>query len=263
MDRPRVVATDLDGTLLRSDGDVSPRTREVLRAVEAEGITVVLVTARPPRWMRALEDLGVHAVALCGNGAFTYDVSGRRVVGQRLLGTDVLGGLLADLRHAIPGILLATEGVAGPACETGWELDDYPGEWEVGPWRGLAARPVGKVLVRHAELSTEELTERVAGVVGDRAEVSHSGAVRMAEIGPRGVTKAVALEQWCHEQDPPASAADVWAFGDMPNDLPMLTWAGRSFAVANAHPHVLAAATHVVPSNDEDGVARTLQTLLD
>lgn len=262
MDRPRVVATDVDGTLLRSDGHVSPRTREVLQAVEAEGITVVLVTARPPRWMRELEDLGVHAIALCGNGAFTYDVAERRVVGHRLLGTDVLVDLLGDLRDAIPGIVLATEGVAGPACETAWELDDYPGEWAVGPWQELAGRPVGKVLVRHAELSTEELTELVAGVVGDRAEVSHSGAVRMAEIGPRGVTKAVALAQWCREQDPPACAEDVWAFGDMPNDLPMLTWAGRSFAVANAHPQVLAAATDVVPSNDEDGVARTLETLL-
>lgn len=262
MDRPRVVATDVDGTLLRSDGRVSAFTRDVLRAVSADGVTVVLVTARPPRWMHELGELGVHAVALCGNGAFTYDVGARRITGHRLLPTEVLGGLLADLRDGIPGIVLATEGVEGPACEVDWELDDYPAEWTVGPWRELAGRPVGKVLVRHATMATEELTGLVAQVVGDRAQVSHSGAVRMAEIGPRGVTKAVALEQWCLEQDPVVAAEEVWAFGDMPNDLPMLTWAGRSFAVANAHPDVLTAATHAVPSNDEDGVAVTLAALL-
>src|SRR5690606_5079851 len=147
----------------------------------------------------------------------------RRVVGHRLLGTEVLGELLAELRDGIPGIVLATEGVEGPACEVEWELDDYPGEWTVGPWRDLGNRPVGKLLVRHPWLHTEDLTRLVAEVVGERAQVSHSGAVRMAEIGPPGVTKAVALAQWCSEQEPVVRADQVWAFGDMPNDLPMLT----------------------------------------
>ena len=162
MGRPRVVATDLDGTLLRTDGGVSRYTRDVLQGVEEAGITVVLVTARPPRWMHELGELGVHAVALCGNGAFTYDVDERRIVGQRLLEPEVLARLLSDLRDGIPWILLATEGVEGPACETDWQLDDYPGEWVVGPWRDLGTRPVGKVLVRHDELHTEELTRLVA-----------------------------------------------------------------------------------------------------
>ncbi len=262
MGRPRVVATDVDGTLLRSDGQVSPYTRDVLRDVAAAGVTVVLVTARPPRWMHELADIGVHAVALCGNGAFTYDVAGRRVVGHRLLGQELLPALLGDLRDGIPGIVLATEGLDGPACEAGWEPEDRPGDWVVGPWEDLCARPVGKVLVRHRELHTEELTRLVEAVVGDRAQVSHSGAVRMTEIGPPGVTKAVALAQWCAEQEPAVAAEQVWAFGDMPNDLPMLAWAGRSFAVANAHPDVLAAATDAAPGNDDDGVARTLATLL-
>jgi hydroxymethylpyrimidine pyrophosphatase-like HAD family hydrolase len=55
---------------------------------------------------------------------------------------------------------------------------------------------------------------------------------------------------------------DVVAFGDMPNDVPVLAWAGTAVAVANAHPDVLAVADLVTASNDEDGVARHLQTLI-
>ncbi|WP_122261630.1 HAD family hydrolase [Ornithinimicrobium cerasi] len=259
---PRVVATDCDGTLLRSDGTVSAYTREVLRRVTGAGVGVVLVTARPPRWMEPLADLGVDGLALCGNGAFTYDLASRTVVSSRLLEQEVLGELLADLRRGIPGIRLATEGLDGHAREPGYEGGAPDDGGLVRDVEELAGRAVGKVLVRHDHLHTEELTALVAEVVGERAEVSHSGAVRLTEIGPRGVTKAVALAAWCAEQAPPVGAHEVWAFGDMPNDLPMLSWAGRSFAVANAHPHVRAAASDAVPGNDEDGVARTLAALL-
>ncbi|MFC6422314.1 HAD family hydrolase [Ornithinimicrobium tianjinense] len=262
--RPRVVATDCDGTLLRTDGTVTDYTRGVLHDVRAAGVGVVLVTARPPRWMDELADLGVEGLALCGNGAFTYDLSSRRIVSHRLLEAEVLGELIADLRDGIPGIRLATEGLEGLAREHAYRGSRVHGpEWMVCEAEELAGRSVGKVLVRHEVMETEELTAMVAAIVGERAEVSHSGAVRLAEIGPRGVTKAVALAQWCDEQEPEITASDVWAFGDMPNDLPMLTWAGRSFAVANAHADVRAAADEVVASNDEDGVARTLVRLLE
>lgn len=263
MDRPRVVATDIDGTLLRSDGTVSGYTREVLHSVEDLGITVVLVTARPPRWMHELEDLGVHAVALCGNGAFTYDVAAREIVDHRLIEATVVGELVTDLHHGIPGVQLATESLEGFSHEHAWEiLDEHGGARRACTVDELGSGAVGKLLVRHGSLATEELTRLVAAVVGERAEVSHSGAVRMTEIGPSGVTKAVALELWCVARVPPVGPDEVWAFGDMPNDLPMLAWAGRSFAVANAHPDVIAAATDTAPSNDDDGVASTLATLL-
>ena len=93
--------------------------------------------------------------------------------------------------------------------------------------------------------------------MGERGHLAYSGAHGLAEINPRGVTKAVALEQWCGRLG--IAAADVWAFGDMPNDLPMLRWAGVGYAVANAHPDVLAEADAVCPANDDDGVAATLE----
>ncbi len=91
--------------------------------------------------------------------------------------------------------------------------------------------------------------------------MAYSGAGGLAEISAPGVTKAAALESFC--ADLGVGAQDVWAFGDMPNDLPMIVWAGTSFAVANAHPDVLAAADHVCASNDEDGVAQVLEGLVE
>ena len=164
----------------------------------------------------------------------------------------------------LPDIALATESLRGFAREPHFERasgrDD--GQWLVGTVEELSTVDAGKILVWHPQLHTEELTVLVEEVVGDRAEVSHSGAIRMTEIVPAGVTKALALEHWCEEQAPQVAAEAVWAFGDMPNDLPMLTWAGLAHAVANAHPDVLAVADHVIPGNDDDGVARTLAARL-
>ncbi|MFX0539381.1 HAD family hydrolase [Ornithinimicrobium sp. Y1847] len=261
---PDVVATDCDGTLLRTGGTVSDYTREVLDQVAGIGVRVVLVTARPPRWLDELADLGVSGLALCGNGAFTYDLGRREVVAHRLMDTTLVAELLADLRRDLPEVALATESLRGFAREPHFERASgrEDGQWLVGELAEIGAVDAGKILVRHPSLHTEELTGLVAEIVGQRAEVSHSGAIRMTEIVPPGVTKALALAHWCEELDPPIPAEQVWAFGDMPNDLPMLEWAGVAHAVANAHPDVLAVADHVIPGNDEDGVARTLATLL-
>ncbi|GAA4885724.1 HAD family hydrolase [Serinicoccus chungangensis] len=264
-DGVRVVASDCDGTLLRSDGTVSDRTRAVLDRCAAAGVRVVLVTARPPRWMDELGDLGVEAVALCGNGAFTYDVTRREIIGHRLMPSELVGTLLAELKEAMPGVALATESVRGFAREPHFHRanDRTDGQWLVGEIGQLAQEPAGKILVRHLDWTTEQISTRVKEVVGERAEVADSGAVQLGEITGRGVTKALALLTWCAEQDPPVAPHEVWAFGDMLNDIPMLEWAGRAHAVANAHPKVLELADEVVPSNDEDGVARSVTALLD
>ncbi|GAA1145716.1 HAD family hydrolase [Ornithinicoccus hortensis] len=260
---PRVVASDCDGTLLRSDGTVSERTKEVLAAVEEAGTTVILVTARPPRWMHELADVvGGHGLAICGNGAFLYDVAAREVIGHRLMDPALVAEILGEIRAELPEVSFALESLEGFAREPDFARVSgrRDAEWLVGSVDEMVVHPPGKVLVRHPHWPVDELHDRVAAVVGPRAQVSHSGAPGLTEIGATGVTKGLALAEWCAEHDVPASA--VWAFGDMPNDLPMLTFAGRSFAVANAHPDVLAAATDRAPANDRDGVATVLHRAL-
>jgi hypothetical protein len=259
---PRLVVSDLDGTLLRSDGTFSERTVAAVADLQATGIGWVVATARPPRWMHDLGPLvGDEGVAICSNGAFVYDVANRTVVAERTIPLEALTEIVSDLKDAVPDISFAVEHRDGFGRETGYE-DEYR-EADI---RLVAAVPElfeplpGKLLARSAAADHATFLATVATVVGDRAVVAFSGATGLAEISAAGVTKAAVLATWCEERG--LEADDVWAFGDMPNDLPMLSWAGTAFAVANAHPDVVAVADHTVASNDEDGVAQILETLL-
>ena len=261
--RPRLVATDLDGTLLRSDGTVSDRSVRALRAVAAAGVETVLVTARPPRWLDELAHVvGVRGIAVCGNGAFRYDVAEQRVFAERTIEPELLAEVVADLRRELPGTGFAAERAGGLAAERMFAaIHDHPEDLvcthrieELGDERA------GKLLARNPHLTDDEFLVAAGEVVADRLVLSYSGAGGLAEMSAPGVTKASALRAWCTELE--IDAQDVWAFGDMPNDLPMLRFAGRAFAVANAHPAVAALADESVASNDDDGVAATLERLL-
>jgi len=259
---PRIIATDLDGTLLRSDGSLSDRTRTAIAAAEEVGIETVFVTARPPRWLDGLADaVGAHGIALCGNGAFVYDVPTRTVTEQYPLERELLHKLVAELRDAVPDIAFAVERADGLGREDTFVYrSEQPDSHTVGSLVELTSSPVGKLLGRCEHLEPNAFLERVVAVLAGRAELGFSGASGLAEITAPGVTKAAGLARWCVERG--LGANDVWAFGDMPNDLPMLQWAGTSFAVRNAHTDVLAVAHHVCPANDDDGVAQTLEFLL-
>jgi hydroxymethylpyrimidine pyrophosphatase-like HAD family hydrolase len=262
--RPRLVATDLDGTFLRSDGSVSERTRAVWAAADEAGIETVLVTARPPRWLHDLEHVvGPRGVAICGNGAFVYEVASRRLLETHCFDAGVVDSLVSDLRAALPSVTFAAERAVGPYLGPGFpdpHADTLADDAVHGPDEGIAAEPVGKLLALAPGVPTDELLATVASVVGDRGHLHFSGAFGLAEINAPGVTKAVALERWAARLG--LAAADVWAFGDMPNDLPMIEWAGVGWAVANAHPSLLVAADRTCGSNDDDGVAEVLEGLL-
>lgn len=172
------------------------------------------------------------------------------------------GRRAADLRQALPGVGFAAELTDGIRLEREYPVVhpwDFPVDGVYYPIDAID-QPVGKLLARSLLVPDAEFLRHVASIVGARAEVAHSAAGGLAEIGPPGVTKASELAAWCDARE--ISSADVWAFGDMPNDLPMLQWAGGSFAVANAHADVRAAASHFCPSNDDDGVAFVIETLI-
>jgi hypothetical protein len=263
------VATDLDGTVVRTDGTMSDRTVAALRAAQDAGATVVFVTGRPPRWMRPIAERTGHAgLAVCANGALVYDLSREEVVQSFPLSTEVALEIALRLRGALPGAAFAVESPAGFAREPGYLVRFDVGDHGVGELEQLldaAADGAVKMLVRVGEGDGPDVDALLAAareVLGDLAEVTHSTPTGppLLEVSAPGVSKATTLARLAAERG--LTAADVVAFGDMPNDLPMLAWAGLSVAVANAHPEVLAAADHVTRSNDDDGVAYVLEHLL-
>lgn len=260
----RLVATDLDGTVVRHDGTVSARTVAALAGVEAAGLLLVLVTGRPPRWMHdVVEATGHRGIALCGNGAFVYDLHTERLLEIHQVPADVGLEVVSRVRSVLPGAAFAVEtGHAfahDPAYLSRWPT---PPGTEVAPVEHLLRHRVGKLLVRDEGSTGDAMLAAVRSVAGDLVEVTHSNPHDcLLEISARGVSKASALERYAAGHG--IEAAEVLAFGDQPNDLPMLAWAGTAYAVANAHPDVLAAVSAITASVDDDGVAAVLERLLD
>jgi Cof subfamily protein (haloacid dehalogenase superfamily) len=263
---PRLIATDLDGTLLRSDLSVSDRTRAALKACAAAGAEVVIVTARPQRTVvEVARRIGCVSTAICANGAAVLDVAGGATQLVHAFTVRQALEIVARLRLLLPpgtGFALETgdevyrDAVFRPGTISGNGavlLEDLDG---VRPRSGGFV----KVLARCESATADELLTAAGPALAGFAEPSHSGGRGLLEIAPPGATKSGTLALHCERLG--FGARDVVAFGDMPNDLPMLTWAGTAYAVANAHPDVLAAVNRVTGSNDEDGVAAALETLL-
>jgi Cof subfamily protein (haloacid dehalogenase superfamily) len=256
---PRLVASDLDGTLVRSDQSISERTRAVLARVEQAGALFVMVTGRPPRWMaQVARDTGHRGLAVCANGALVYDLHTEQVVQDFRIDRGTALQLVQELRASVPGIAFAVEkGLDGFGRESAYVARWDNGEVLVAPVEELVEPGVVKLLARVEGTASDDLLARAREVVGELAECTHSSGDGLVEISATGVSKASGLAVLAREWD--VEPSEVIAFGDMPNDLPMLAWAGRSVAMGNAHPDVLAAADEVTASNDDDGVAQVLE----
>jgi Cof subfamily protein (haloacid dehalogenase superfamily) len=260
----RLVATDLDGTIVPWGGEISDRTVRALQAVERQGVPVVFVTGRPPRWMTEVaERTGHTGLAVCANGALVYDLHREEVVEHFPLSVEVGLDLARRLREALPDLGFAVETLDGFAHEPA-----YVPRWDrvdarlVAPIEDIyAARPVVKLLARHEQLDADALLAKAREVVGDLAELTHSSTTGLLEISAAGVSKATTLARLCEQRG--VGADEVVAFGDMPNDLPMLAWAGTAYAMAGGHPDVLAAVQRHALSPEEDGVAAVLEDLFD
>ncbi len=260
--RPRLIASDLDGTLLRSDGTLDDRSRRALERVERHGAIFVLCTARPSRWVAPLAEItGHHGVAICANGGVLCDLRTETVLDQFPLEPLVAREVVTLLREALPGGAFAVERPNGfgrePTYVSMWPT---PAGTVIDAVEELVREPAVKLMLRHPELLADVLLERARETVGHLVELSHSNASDgLLEISAAGVSKASALAHVCAERG--IDRSEVIAFGDMPNDLAMLEWAGHAVAVANAHPAVLEAADEVTASNDDAGVARVLERL--
>ena len=259
---PRLVATDLDGTIVRSDGTVSARTVAALARVEQAGSLLVFVTGRPPRLMGPIAAaFGRRGQAICSNGALIHDLRTGAVVEEHPIPVTALVEAARRLRAAAPGIGLAVEYAHELAGDEHYQAGDWDTDVTVQRLEDakLLGRPAPKLIGRHPRLSADELLALAGPALDGLVTPYHSNGLRLVEAIAVGVNKAAALEALAERHG--IARTEAVAFGDMPNDLPMLAWAGGSYGVANAHQDVLAAVDEVVPGNDEDGVARTVERL--
>jgi Cof subfamily protein (haloacid dehalogenase superfamily) len=268
VDPYRAIATDLDGTLLRSDRTISARTRDAVHAAEAAGALVVIATGRPPRWIAPIvEVLGERGLVVCANGAAVYDPARHELVARTDLSPSVVLSIVDDLTEHLPEAVLGVEQgfefavdesirTSGSELLGSWRLDGL----RVGPIRDFLDEPVLKLIVRLPAELADGAAARVQSLVGDRALVTHSISESFLELSHPSVHKAVAVERLLEASG--VAPEQVVAFGDMPNDIELLRWAGLGVAVANADPRVKEVADEVTASNDDDGVALVIERLL-
>ncbi len=262
-----MIASDLDGTLLGADGQLSERTRKALAAAREYGLAVVAVTARTPYGIERLPALlPLLDIAICANGAVFYDPAERHIEVRRAIDPAAARAVCAVLAEALPDAALAIEtgeGIVGERRHYEGIVSDMS-HWEfVDSVEAMLARvdTIVKIKVYDPDRHSEEMLRAVAGADLADLDMCHWGDFGMLDFNAPGANKATGLAAWCAERG--LGPEDVVAFGDMPNDAPMLAWAGRSYAMEGAHPEALAAATDTAATNTADGVARVIESIVD
>ena len=261
---PKLIVSDLDGTFLSPDGTVSPTNSAAVRAAEAAGVPVVFATGRPVRWLDVIRGLpGAHPVVIASNGAVLFDLGEARLLDRICLDPGVVLQAVSAIRRTVPGAAFGFESGTRFGYESTYRLgvddDGHNPALERGCAEALARRGDSvKMLVQHLHVSSDQLLEQVREAVADALTVTHSAghAHGLVEVSAPGVSKAAMLQRICAGLG--LKAADVAAFGDMPNDLEMLNWVGMPHVMANAHPQLLSLGFTVVPGNGDSGVGHTI-----
>jgi Cof subfamily protein (haloacid dehalogenase superfamily) len=263
----RLVASDIDGTILGHDGKISGRTVRAFHACREAGVELVFVTGRPPRWLHPLQDqLGHTGTVICSNGAVVWDLDADTLVSARTLTIDAVLEARRVIKRLRPAALFAAETLTGFHLEPGFienGSSELLSEFTPAPLAEtlMTDDAVVKFLAIVREGTPDDFLAEVAPAVGHLASATHSSpGVPMLELALPGVNKAVTLAEYAAALG--IAAEDVVAFGDMPNDIEMLRWAGHGYAMASGHPEAIRAAGQQAPHFDDDGVAQILEAKL-
>jgi Cof subfamily protein (haloacid dehalogenase superfamily) len=261
----RLVATDLDGTLLGPDGRLSPRTLAALGEAVRAGVTVVAATGRSFRTAvpRVAPSPALRHL-VCSNGAVLYDRERATTVEHHPLAAASVPAALAALRGGLAGVRFGWESPSGWAWEEAFvdsrpQMDDETDAGSVFAALGPPFPTVTKLFVGHPELLRDDLVAAVAPLLPDGLVVSTSGA-GFVEVTGTGVDKAFGVARLCARLG--VDRREVVAIGDHLNDVALLRWAGRSVAMSGAHPGALAAADEVTASCADDGAAAVVESIV-
>ena len=264
--RPKVIATDLDGTIVANYGEITQRTIDVFKKAHDLGVEIYFVTGRPPRWMAEIREAFGFGNAICANGAMHYDLMKSEIISEWNIPIENIFEIASRLRNSIAGVNFAIEFEGHFHREK-----NYIPLWDIGVDNAgvdaieeLATQPAFKMLAKcsKGEFTSDQMLEIAMKEIFDIATVTHSSAAdSLLEISAHGVSKGLTLAKLLAPKG--YGADDVVTFGDNPNDFSMLSWASRSWAMADGHPDAKLHAKFIAPSSSEDGVAQVIEKLLE
>ena len=264
--RPKLIGTDLDGTIVAHYGFISERTKIAFTAANAAGIHIYFVTGRPIRWMTEIKENFNFGLGICGNGAMLYDFLNEKILEEWLFSVEAQLETVKRLRAVIPPVTFAVEVNQQFAREK-----KYVPRWDIGAdnvgvdeIEEVITAPALKILARcqNSEFSSDEMLVLASKELAGIATVTHSNSTdSLLEISADGVSKGATLAKMATRHG--LTADDCVTFGDNPNDFSMLTWASRSWAMADGHPDLMKHAKYQTDAHQEDGVAKVIERLLE
>ena len=263
--RPKLIATDLDGTIVAHYGFISDRTKIAFAAAHAAGIHIYFITGRPIRWMKEIKENFNFGLGVCGNGALLYDFINEKVLEEWSFSVEAQLETVKRLRQVIPPVSFATE-----IGEEFLREKKYVPRWDIGEdnvgvdlIEEVITAPALKMLARcsDGEFSSDEMLALASKALEGIATVTHSNSTdSLLEISAVGVSKGATLSRVAGRLG--LTADDCVTFGDNPNDFSMLSWASRSWAMADGHPDLMKYAKFQTDPHQEDGVAKVIEQLL-
>ena len=263
--RPKLIATDLDGTIVAHYGFISDRTKIAFAAAHAAGIHIYFITGRPIRWMKEIKENFNFGLGVCGNGALLYDFINEKVLEEWSFSIEAQLETVNRLRQVIPPVSFATE-----IGEDFLREKKYVPRWDIGEdnvgvdlIEEVITAPALKMLARcsDGEFSSDEMLALASKALEGIATVTHSNSPdSLLEISAVGVSKGATLSRVAGRLG--LTADDCVTFGDNPNDFSMLSWASRSWAMADGHPDLMKYAKFQTDPHQEDGVAKVIEQLL-
>ena len=264
--RPKLIGTDLDGTIVAHYGFISERTKIALSQAHQAGIHIYFVTGRPIRWMVEIKNNFDFGTGICGNGAMLYDFINEKVLEEWLFSVENQKEAVKRLREVIPPVSFATE-----IGENFHREKKYVPRWDVGEdnvgveeIEEILTKPSLKMLARcvNGEYSSDEMLEIASKALVGVATATHSNPTdSLLEISADGVSKGATLSKIAARHG--LTGDDCVTFGDNPNDFSMLSWAGRSWGMADGHGDLLKYAKFQTDAHQEDGVAKVIERLLE
>ena len=264
--RPKLIGTDLDGTIVAHYGFISERTKIAFAAAHAAGIEIYFVTGRPIRWMKEIAENFNFGLGICGNGAMLYDFKEEKILEEWLFSVEAQLETVKRLRELIPHVTFAVE-----VDQQFHREKKYVPRWDIGAdnvgaekIEELIKRPALKMLARcaHGEFTSDQMLALASKALVGIATVTHSNSTdSLLEISADGVSKGATLAKMAARHG--LTADDCVTFGDNPNDFSMLSWAGRSWAMADGHSDLMKHAKFQTDAHQEDGVAKVIERLLE